>query len=286
MSHNFFVDRIGVLATMHRKETVIAPIVEAKLRIRLIIPDRFDTDQFGTFTRDRDRPGNQREAARLKAETALDLTGEQLGFASEGTFAPHPHFPAIPCNRELVLLCDRINKIEMIGQAISTETNYNHQTVKTIDQALKFAEKIGFPTHGLVVMLHQNAKQSDEIIKGIIDENRLIKSVEKMLSRSTTGTIHLETDMRALYNPTRLKVIEQATFDLIANIQRTCPHCGCPGFELTERRIGLPCGLCGLPTGLTRSTLYTCQKCNFQQEILFPDQIETADPMHCLYCNP
>jgi hypothetical protein len=268
MSHVLFVDRIGVLATMHRKETVIAPIVESKLGIRLIIPDQFDTDQFGTFTRERDRPGNQREAARLKAEKALELTGELLAFASEGTFAPHPNFPAIPCNRELVLLFDRVNKIEIIGQAISTETNYNHQTVKTVDEAFTFAKKVGFPMHGLVVMLYQNAKQPDGIIKGITDEDQLIESVEKMLGRSQTGMIHLETDMRALYNPTRLKVIEQATLDLIANIQRTCPDCGCPGFELTERRIGLPCGLCGLPTALTRSTLYTCQKCGFQQEIL------------------
>ncbi len=60
--------------------------------------------------------------------------------------------PLVSCNRELILLLDRVHNLEIIGQAIVTETNHAHQTVTNLAAALEFAEKIGFPSHGLVVM--------------------------------------------------------------------------------------------------------------------------------------
>ncbi|HEY9752473.1 MAG TPA: DUF6671 family protein, partial [Coleofasciculaceae cyanobacterium] len=62
--------------------------------------------------------------------------------------------------------------------------------------------------------------------------------------------------------------------------------CGAPGLQLVERRSGLPCELCGVPTALTASITYRCQKCDVQQEIWFPDGWQTADPGQCSYCNP
>lgn len=286
MKDFLFQGRVGMLATMHHKEKVIAPILEQKLGVQVVVPNHFDTDRFGTFTRDRARTGNQRQAARSKAEQVLELTHETLAIASEGTFLPYPSFPAIPSNHELVLLLDRANGIEVVGEAFSLETNYSHRTIKTVEQALEFAEKIGFPEHGLVVMLHPSSQQADEIVKGIVSEEKLIEVVGSMLKRSPSGTVHLETDMRALYNPTRMKVIEQATIDLVRTIQQACPQCNWPGFALMERRVGLPCGWCGLPTSLTHMAIYRCQKCEFQQEQWFPDGIETADPAQCAYCNP
>jgi len=64
--HPLFVNRVAVLATMHHKEKVIAPIIEQELGIKVIVPQDFDTDRFGTFTREVKRTGNQIEAARLK----------------------------------------------------------------------------------------------------------------------------------------------------------------------------------------------------------------------------
>jgi hypothetical protein len=79
-----FANRVGVLATMHQKERVMAPLLEKELGIKVIVPPNFNTDSFGTFTREIKRPGDQLETARLKAEKALLLTGETLAFASEG----------------------------------------------------------------------------------------------------------------------------------------------------------------------------------------------------------
>ncbi|MEG4641299.1 hypothetical protein QUB23_32890, partial [Microcoleus sp. Aus8_D4] len=98
------VNRTAVLATMHHKERVMAPILKRELGVKILIPADFDTDAFGTFTREVKRLGTQIEAARQKAAKALEMAGETLAFASEGTFGPHPMMPYLPANREIVIL--------------------------------------------------------------------------------------------------------------------------------------------------------------------------------------
>jgi hypothetical protein len=44
----------AILATMHAKEKVIAPIDERFLGLRLEVSTGVDTDAFGTFSRDTD----------------------------------------------------------------------------------------------------------------------------------------------------------------------------------------------------------------------------------------
>ena len=285
-SQTLFNNRVAVLATMHQKERVIAPLFEKKLGIQVRVPKNFDTDRFGSFTREIERSGSQIEAARLKAQKVLLLTGESLGIASEGSFAPHPSLPYISCNREVVIFIDRENNLEIIGEELSTDTNHSHTKVKDIKQAFEFAEKIGFPEHALVVMLSDCPKNSDEIIKGITTEAELVEAVTHSLIKSPNGTIHLETDMRAMYNPTRMKNIEKATYNLLEKINSFCPKCLTPGFDIVQRIQGLPCEWCSTPTTLTRAVIYKCQKCGFSKEKLFPDGKQFANPAQCIYCNP
>jgi len=283
-SQDLFCNREGVLATMHRKEQVIAPMLEQQLGVQVIVPQGFNTDEFGTFTRDIKRAGDQRNAAKLKTEKAMDLTGSTLGFASEGSFGPHPAMPFVACDHEIVLLSDRTHSLEIIGQAISTETNYSHKSVKSPEAALTFAQQIGFPTHGLVAMSEAQPTQSSHIVKGITDESHLTETVNGLLKKF--GQAHLETDMRAMYNPTRMKVIAQATEDLISRINQRCPQCNCPGFAAAERKPGLPCALCGSPTNSTLAVVHRCIKCDFSNVAYFPDGQEFADPTYCFFCNP
>ncbi|MFB2769305.1 DUF6671 family protein [Pelatocladus sp. BLCC-F211] len=286
LNQSLFINRIAILATKHQKEKVIAPILEAELGIKIIVPDDFDTDVFGTFTREVKRPGNQIEAARLKAKKVLELTGEKLAIASEGSFGPHPEIPFISSNREVLILLDKTHDLEIIGEELSTKTNHNHLVVESVEQALQFAQKVGFPEHGLVVMFDESPKDSSEVIKGIISEVNLIEAVNFVLKNSPTGKAHIETDMRAMYNPTRMKNIEQATHNLLKKINNCCPKCSTPGFEINKRIRGLPCALCYLPTSLTRAVIYECQKCGFTQEELFPNGNQYAEPVNCNYCNP
>ena len=109
----FFSGRTLVLGTKHEKEKVIAPILERELGVRVVVPDNFETDQFGTFTRETARAGNQLEAARRKVTAAMELLGADLGLASEGSFGPHRDVPFVSQNFELVLLVDKKNDIEM-----------------------------------------------------------------------------------------------------------------------------------------------------------------------------
>lgn len=276
---SLFVNRVAVLATMHRKEQAIAPLLEATLGLTVAVPSGFDTDRFGTFTREVKRPADQLATARLKAEAALAQTGETLALASEGSFGPHPQIPFVPCNRELVLLIDRQHGLEVVGECLSTETNYRQQRVSHVQEAEAFAAAVDFPQHGLVV------RAEDAIIaKGITTEDALTTAVETALGQA--ATVYVETDMRALYNPTRLGVIAQATAHLLERIAHTCPDCGCPGFREVKRWPGLPCGLCGTPTLLTRLVRYQCQRCSHQQDCPPADLPAAADPSHCPYCNP
>jgi hypothetical protein len=283
---HLLLNRTAVLATMHQKERVMSPILQLELGVKISVPANFDTDSFGTFTREVKRLGTQIEAARLKAEKALEIAGETLGFASEGTFGPHPAMPYLPANREIVILLDKLNDLEIVGESLSAETNYSHQVVSSFEEALKFSQKVGFPTHGVVAIVGDAATGKGEIVKGITTEKQLVDAVSEGLKKSSTGKVNIETDMRAMYNPTRMKNIENATLDLVKKFKQFCPKCDWPGFEIAERKIGLPCELCCFPTQLVRSAIYKCKKCSYTKEAVFPDGRETADPALCQYCNP
>lgn len=283
---SFFAGRVAVIATMHRKETAIAPLVEAAWGVTTRVPAEFDTNCFGTFTRETKRPADQLTTARLKAEAALALTGETLAIASEGSFGPHPQIPFIASNRELVLLCDRQQQIEIVGECLSTQTNYQSQTVRSFEEALTFAESIGFPEHGVVVMPTADNNPPDVIFKGITTEAGLAEAVERAFDQAPDRKAHIETDMRALYNPTRMTAIAQATQDLIRLVEQRCPQCDCPGFRIVKYNPGLPCSLCKTPTLLTLSVLYRCQRCQFEKYQFFPNSLQSADPGQCPYCNP
>ncbi|MEG3838944.1 DUF6671 family protein [Microcoleus sp. herbarium14] len=283
---HLLLNRVAVLATMHQKERVMAPILERELGVKILVPTDFDTDKFGTFTREIKRLGSQIEAVRLKAAKALEITGETLAFASEGTFGPHPAMPYLPANREIVILLDLVNNLELIGEHLSVETNYSHQLVSSVEEAKVFANKVGFPAHALVVIAGDAATGNGEIVKGIVTEKQLFDAVRAGINKSVSGKVHVETDMRAMYNPSRMKNIENATLDLVKKFYHFCPECGWPGFEVAERKIGLPCGLCYFPTQLVRSAIYQCQNCSYTKEELFPNGTETADPSQCQYCNP
>jgi hypothetical protein len=283
---DFFIDRACIIATMHAKERVIAPILTQELGVNVIVPQNFNTDCFGTFSREIKRPANQLETAKIKAEKVLEITGETIAIASEGSFAPHPMLPYIAADRELVLFWDSRNNLLVYGEELSIETNYNQREISTVEEALNFANKIGFPSHGAIVRTDKNSTNSEDIIKGITSETELIIAVESILKQTSNGRAFIETDMRANYNPTRMKVIAKATENLVQTIKNCCPNCGFPAFQIKERKKGLPCELCELPTSLIRSEIYRCDNCGFFEEKLFPNGEEKAEAMYCQYCNP
>lgn len=279
---DIFKNRTAVLITKHKKDEVIFPVL-AQTGMSLKLLDTIDTDTFGTFTRDIDRKGTQLEAARYKALKAIEETGESLAIASEGSFGSHPTIYFAPANVELVLFIDTLNDIELSGWEISTDTNFSHAEISNVEEAKEFAKKCGFPSHGIVVRPNDN---SGILFKGITTEKILEEAVLKCLVASQNGKVLIETDMRAIYNPTRMKVIEKATINLLNKIKSLCPECGWLGFEITEWINGLPCENCFFPTRGIAKHIYQCKKCNHKKEIEYPHNQKYSEPTFCDFCNP
>jgi len=279
---NYFKGRKAVLATMHGKEKVIAPLLK-ELDIEVVVPLALNTDLFGTFTRDIKRAGNQLEAARAKAKVVLAITGLDLAIASEGSFGSHPAIPWVQSNLELVLLVDKENDIEIRGHARSSETNANGIYVSSFAEAKKIVKEWDFPKHGLVV---RNSENGNTIYKGITTYEELENRIQQLLGIIFRKKVFIETDLRAHMNPTRMKNIGIATEDLLKNMKSFCPKCQCPGFVVIDTKKGLPCGGCGLATDMISAYIYGCQKCKYEERRLRPDTKETTDPGQCNYCNP
>lgn len=275
----------AVLATMHGKETAIAPLAERFLGLRLEVVAGLDTDSFGTFTRDVARSGSQLDAARAKIAAVFDMVPDvQIGLASEGSFGPHPYIPFCPLAREIVVLDDRKAGLELIGHYASLDTNFSHAVVADVAVGRAFAEKAGFPDHGVIVMGCRDGQPAHDIalIKDAGSWDELTSALDKVVT--DTGSAFVETDMRAHRNPRRMRAIKRATIDLIRRARSACPACGRPGYAVTERLAGLPCSWCREPTLLTRAEVSSCGGCGWRAEQ--PVSATEADPAHCGECNP
>ena len=97
---------------------------------------------------------------------------------------------------------------------------------------------------------------------------------------------HVETDMRAMYNPTRMKIIKEVSLKLMNKINSFCPSCNNPGFGVVKAKAGLLCSSCSMPTRSVSAHVYNCQKCNYETEKMYPNGKSIEDPMYCDFCNP
>lgn len=279
---DIFRNRKVVIATMHRKEKVIAPLLEEVFDMETIIPKNFNTDQFGTFSGEIKRVKSPLETVRSKALAALLTADEDLVLASEGSFGPHPESPFITGNEELVLLIDTKNDFEIIGRHFTENTNFNHQKIESVTELQSFADSVGFPKHGIILKISTQNKL-EEIFKDFENFDVLQKQVSELLENSKS--IYAETDMRASMNPTRMNAIKEASQNLISKMNSVCPKCNAPGFSIVEALFGLRCKLCNSPTKGIRAYILNCQKCDFICERKRKD-ISFQDPTFCDYCNP
>jgi len=272
-----------VLATMHGKERVITSVVNEALGLEVVVPQSFDTDTFGTFTRDVKRHGDQLQAARAKANAAMDLSGIDIALASEGSFGQHPQLPFLPSNLEVVVLVDRKQGIEVVGQARASHPRGEGQLVRSADEAVEVATSWGFPEQGVIV---RHSKDSNRhIYKEIATATELRESSERLLAGWLRTSVYLETDMRAHRCPARMNNIRAATADLVANCKRTCPSCSAPGFVVKGVVRGLPCELCGIATDGVKEQIYACSVCTYEVAVPQADR-ETASAAECQRCNP
>ncbi len=264
MSLDVFKGRMLVIATKHKKETVLKPILERALGVCCVTIDILDTDLFGTFSGEVERKLDPYTTAKKKCTEAMVLSGYDLALSSEGSFGSHPIVPFLPVDDELLLLLDKKNDLEISVTELSTHTNYRAAEIISREELDAFASQAQFPAHALI--LKRGRTDLKDMIKGITDQESLLRHFETLFSQQ--GKVYVETDMRAMHNPTRMKVIEKAAFKLVEKILNTCPHCQAPGFGVVAAQAGLPCSMCGQETRSALSHLYTCIRTEKNTKIL------------------
>ncbi len=277
-----FNGRKLVIATKHGKEKVIAPLLEQALGLDCFVAEDLDTDVLGTFSGEIERIGDSLTTARTKCLMAMELTGCDLAISSEGSFGPHPSLYFVNADEEMLLLVDKRNQLEIVARKISLLTNFSGGEIRTELQLMAFAERTLFPSHAL--MLRKDKFTNTGMIKGITDWRTLTAAFYTMLKK--WGSVYAETDMRALYNPSRRNVIKETAQKLVDKIHSCCPQCSTPGFDVTFTKPGLPCSLCARPTSSVLSAVYTCQKCSYTRDVYYPNKIMAEDPTYCSICNP
>ena len=278
----YFGGRTLVLATMHGKDKVLQPILESALGVKMLVPIGLDTDEWGTFSGEVERNGSPLETARRKCEAAHRLTGESLVMASEGSFGAHPVLGFVPANEEWLLLKDFERDFEIKAKVISTSTNFAGAAYKDWDDLIYFVVQTNFPSHGLMV---RGAKDDlTEIHKGLRDWDSLKSSFNYFRKRN--GQAYIETDMRAMHNPTRMKVIGEVAQKWLEVAHTFCPMCEAPGFAVHHVVKGLPCGTCEAPTKTAKAYIHQCGVCGHKEERSTELVKQKEDPMFCDSCNP
>jgi hypothetical protein len=273
----FFEGREIRIATMHGKEKVIGPALEEAFKMKYSVA-AFDTDLLGTFSGEVERLLTPLEAAREKCRLALETDYAEIAIASEGSFGTHPTLYFMPSDEEILLLVDRKNDLEIAVKHTSLQTNYGYFSTESEEPVADFLKRVKFPSHALIV------KTADFIEKGIQSKEQLDRAINACISLN--GQYQLMTDMRAMYNPSRMRVIQEATDKLIQKMQSECPGCSRPGFGITDALKGLLCSTCSMPTRSVKTVIYSCEGCHYTEKADFPEGKTEEDPMFCDFCNP
>lgn len=271
------------LATMHYKEQAIAPHFKKFLNIDIQVA-QVDTDSLGTFAGEINRMHSMIDTAICKARMGMKALESPIGIASEGSFGPHPAIPFIYAGTELIVFVDEVHDIILSESLITTQTNFATIKISKAEIPEAFLKQAKFPSHALLVKTVCN--NTLMVQKGINDLNELEKAIQTFLKISDSGTIEIETDMRAHMNPTRMKCIDQLANTLAKRVAKPCPSCKIPGFGILKLEKGLICQECDSPTDEISTKILRCAQCPYQKIEPFNKKKATADPSQCGFCNP
>ena len=257
-------------------------MIKNYLGTEIVLFDGYDTDELGTFTREKKRNQSQLETARLKAKKAIEISGYQIGIGSEGSFTTDPYMGIIPWNIEMIVLYDNKNKIEIVG---TEQRPYKslQKSITTKEELISLAEDIDFPKNNLI--LRPNNENDSIIKKDFLSLDDLFKEFDLLIKKSITGKVFVENDHRAHRSVSRMEAIRYATIDLIIKCHSFCPECNAPGFSVSRGEGSLPCKYCGEESETFKYIVYKCNKCSFEKRIERTD-ITNVDPQYCNYCNP
>ncbi len=126
---DLFIGRKLLVASMHNKHQVIAPIFKREWNSEVVCEVEMNTDQFGTFSGEIERELDPLSSAIAKCRLGLNLSGLDLGVATEGSFGPHPSLPWMAAHEEWMVLLDEKNDLTISKRKWSINTNFNQSKI-------------------------------------------------------------------------------------------------------------------------------------------------------------
>ena len=274
------------LTTKHNKSHALKDKFQ-KILNASIIEYNVDTDTLGTFSGEVTREGSAIDCARKKCEWALSDLNKNFKYAiaSEGSFGPHPLFPMIACDQEILYFIDKNRDFHLHMIHISENTNYFMNTFESYEDLYKILNKIKFPSHAIIIRPNV-VKIGHPIFKGLNEEQLLKDAFNECQKISSDGKVWLETDMRAHLNPSRMQVISELAEKFALRLASCCMKCKSPGWGKISQETGLPCQICKSSTEMIRYEIFGCVKCQNKERRDRSDGKFFADPGSCNYCNP
>jgi hypothetical protein len=197
-----------LIATMHGKEAVLGPLL-ADLGFKVLLPLGYDTDALGTFSGDVRRPGTAFEAALEKARRACKATGVMRAVSSEGSYRPcQTLFPGAS-SAELLAFVDLENDLSCVEYLTDLPTRFVKGRVSPDLQAPEtqaLLSAMDWPTVKAMVVPFDPGfgVLPTQVFKGLGDAESLAQAMQMCAAHSSDGLVHLETDLRAHMNPTRM----------------------------------------------------------------------------------
>ena len=262
--------------TCHDKARLVVEAL-APLGFAIEAVSSYDTDHFGTFSREVPRSASAHDTALAKAKLACSLGGVRFGLGSEGSFGRDPYLGWTPWDYEILCLWDAQLQYPVFALAGSGATNYAQTEVDSLEAAVAFMQRARFPEHALIL----GRPGESWFHKGIRERDWLLGQLEWLLAREPG--IWLETDMRAHVNPLRQAVIREAATQLAQRLASLCPHCEARGFAVVRSEPGLLCADCGLGTPLAAAHIWACPACQHEER---RPVSQLASAGHCEQCNP
>ncbi len=176
-----------------------------------------------------------------------------LGSPAKAVFVPMP-------NCRLVSAVTNLLRLSMTKRESSSSKTFSRWKPilptqrRRIPARSAFLEKVGFPAHGLIAVPNDRIKvghddrirlvledvPNQQVFKGIHTPAELDRVVQQCAALSADGLAHVETDMRAHFNPTRMRAIGVLAEQLGRRLARTCPDCGAPGWGRIHARWETP----------------------------------------------
>lgn len=282
-----FKQKTCFVVTKHAKEQVILPPLKKVLGL-----DGkgfyLDTDIFGTFCGKKPRIHTPLECAKQKCLSAASLNHHLTNLcfvSSEGSFGPHPTYPIVNCDHELLYFYDPTTSFSFSVSEYFFETHILRKLFEHLEDFLTEAAIWKFPSHGILLRPHIPT-ENHILFKNIASFEELTSSFESCQKASLDKKVIIESDMQASFNPTRMANIGKLAEKLARKLYQCCPRCSWPGWDVVAYQDYLHCERCFTQTKLGKYELSLCQQCLYEEIKPRQDGLIKADPRYCLFCNP